>query len=243
VTKKLTSFHLKVIAIIAMLLNHMGSGWGINEISPPLFFFTEFIGKLTFPIMAFLLVEGYHYTRNVKKYALRLFIFCLLSSYPFHLLFYPNYPYVPLELVNNIFFTLLMGLLLIISCEKTTNTLEHVLLVIGFSVATIMSDWNLVGVLMIYGFYRIKKPSAKKIIPPLYTTGVLFLIMFLTYFLSQGQAMPWYEPITTLGTLGVIPLLLRYDGTRGYSPNWVKWGFYLFYPLHMILLILIRSFM
>ncbi|MTD41538.1 fimbrial assembly protein fimC [Erwinia sp. CPCC 100877] len=240
--KKLTSFHLKVIAIIAMFLNHMGNGWGFNEISPPLFFFTEFIGNLTFPIMAFLLVEGFHYTRNVKKYALRLLLFGLISSYPFHLLFYPEYPYAPIELANNIFFTLLMGLLLIILCEKTSNTLVHVLLVIIFSLGTVMSDWNIVGVLMIYGFYRIKKPIFQKIIPPLYTTGVLFIIMLLAYVLSHGKAVPWYEPITILGILGVIPLLLNYDGTRGYSPTWVKWGFYVFYPLHMIVLILIRSF-
>lgn len=117
---KLNSFHLKVIAIIAMLINHIGSGFRLFEYSESLFFFTEFIGKLTFPIMAFLLVEGFHYTKNVRKYAFRLTFFWIISIYPFHILHYPNSPFDLIELVNNIFFTLLMGLILLVLYEKPT---------------------------------------------------------------------------------------------------------------------------
>ena len=103
-----------------MLLNHIGVGFRLSEYSSGLFFFTELIGKLTFPIMAYLLVEGFHYTRNVTKYALRLTVFWIISIYPFHLLFYWKHSFSSIELFNNIFFTLLMGLLLIISYEKLT---------------------------------------------------------------------------------------------------------------------------
>lgn len=82
--KKIDGFQLKVIAIIAMLINHIGSGFDIYNYSNSLFFLTEFIGKLTFPIMAYLLVEGFHYTKNLKKYASRLTAFWLISIYPFH---------------------------------------------------------------------------------------------------------------------------------------------------------------
>ncbi|MFD2306686.1 TraX family protein [Enterococcus termitis] len=239
---KINAFHLKMIAIIAMLLNHIGSGFHLNEYSEPLFFFTELVGKLTFPIMAYLLVEGFHYTRNLKKYALRLTVFWLISIYPFHLLFFQNYPFDPTEFVNNIFFTLLMGLLLIISYEKTKSTLLHVLLVIGFSLATILSDWQLIGVLLIFGFYRINNVTLKKTIPLLYTTAFLFILLMIVYFISPSSV-PWYEFLSVFGILGTAPLLLAYNGQRGYSPNWVKWGFYLFYPLHMIILILIRALM
>ncbi|OTN88162.1 hypothetical protein A5819_000614 [Enterococcus sp. 7E2_DIV0204] len=238
--KKLDAFHLKVIAIVAMLLNHIGSGFRVYEYSDQLFFFTEFIGKLTFPIMAYLLVEGFHYTRNIKKYAARLGLFWLISIYPFHVLFYPGYPFALTELVNNIFFALLMGLLLITLYDRTKNTAIHVLLVIIFSLATIMSDWNLIGVLIIFGFYRIQDVKLKKIIPPIYATGFLFLLMLIVYMIAPSSV-PWYELLSGLGILMTIPLLLNYNGQRGYSPNWVKWGFYFFYPVHMILLILIRG--
>ncbi|GGC94260.1 TraX family protein [Enterococcus wangshanyuanii] len=237
--KKLTSFHLKMIAIIAMLLNHIGSGFQLYQYSTGLFFFTELIGKLTFPIMAYLLVEGFHYSRNLKKYALRLAVFWLLSIYPFHLLFYPGHPFDPSELVNNIFFTLLMGLLLIMVYDKTKNLYLHVLLVIAFSFATVMSDWNLIGVLIIFGFYRVKNDRLKKIIPPVYATLFLFLLLLVARTMAPNSV-PLYELASTLGILGVIPLLMNYNGQRGYSPTWVKWGFYLFYPLHMIILVLLR---
>ncbi|WP_429950229.1 TraX family protein [Enterococcus sp. AZ101] len=238
--KKLDAFHLKVIAIVAMLLNHIGSGFKLYDYSDQLFFFTEFIGKLTFPIMAYLLVEGFHYTRNIKKYATRLAFFWIISIYPFHMLFYPDHPFSATELVNNIFFTLLMGLILITLYDKTENTAEHILLVIGFSFATVMSDWNLIGVLIIFGFYRIQNPNLKKIIPPVYAAGFLFLLLLIAYLISPSSV-PWYELVSVLGILGTIPLLLHYNDQRGYSPNWVKWGFYLFYPLHMVILIIIRG--
>lgn len=237
---KLNSFHLKVFAIIAMLINHIGSGFRLFVYSESLFFFTEFIGKLTFPIMAFLLVEGFHYTKNVRKYAFRLAFFWIISIYPFHMLHYPNSPFDLIELVNNIFFTLFIGLILLVLYEKTNNQFVHIGLVIIFTLATFMSDWNLFGILMIFGFYVIKNDKLKKIIPPVYTTAFLFLIMLIGYLVAPSSV-PWYEMFSTLGVLMTIPLLLNYNGQRGYSPSWIKWGFYLFYPLHLIVLVLIRA--
>lgn len=176
----------------------------------------------------------------LKNIFARLAFFWIISIYPFHALFYPGSSFSPIELVNNIFFTLLMGLILITLYDKTKNKALHIFLVIAFSLATIMSDWNLIGVLIIFGFYRIQNIKLKKIMPPVYTTAFLFSIMLLAYFISPSSV-PLYELLSALGILVTIPLLLNYNGKRGYSPNWVKWGFYLFYPLHMLVLILIRG--
>ena len=232
-------FKLKVIAIIAMLLNHIGSGFSLYERSSVLFFFTEFIGKLTFPIMAYLLVEGFYYTHDRKKYAGRMTVFWLLSIYPFHLLFGGNHPFRAIELVNNIFFTLLMGLLLMMACEKTKSSFLKFLLVFFFSMITVVSDWSLIGVLLIYGFYKWKNKKIGIWLPILYTTAFLILLYALMH-ITDGQSVPLYQVFSGLGMLMVIPLLKAYSGERGYSPKWVKWGFYGFYPIHLIVLAVIH---
>ncbi|MGP5430974.1 TraX family protein [Enterococcus malodoratus] len=237
--KSIDGFKLKVIAIIAMLLNHIGSGFDIYEQSHAFYFFTEFIGKLTFPIMAYLLVEGFHYTRNRRKYAERMAIFWLVSIYPFHMLFGGNHSFSPIELVNNIFFTLLMGLLLLMAYEQVKSPFLQNLLVIFFSIMTMASDWSLIGVLLIFGFYKWKNESRGIWLPVVYTAAFLVLILGMMN-LSDPQRFPLYEVFTGLGTLMVIPLLHAYNGERGYSPQWVKWGFYGFYPIHLTILALIR---
>ncbi|MDH6363315.1 hypothetical protein M2139_000265 [Enterococcus sp. PF1-24] len=242
VTGGFDAFHLKVVAIVAMFLNHLGSGLAIDKYSEALFFFTEFIGKLTFPIMAYLLVEGFRYTRNKVKYGSRLALFSVISAYPFQQLFYASGSFSPIQLVNNIFFTLLMGLILISICEKVNHGVLQGLLVILFSGLTMFSDWPLIGVLLIYGFYRIKDAKKRVIIPVLYTLAFLVFIMLSGYF-YMPEAVPLYTIFTGFGLLLVIPLLLNYNGQRGYSPQWVKWGFYLFYPVHLMLLVFIRNFL
>ncbi|MGX7419800.1 TraX family protein [Carnobacterium gallinarum] len=237
--KNLTSFPLKIIAIVAMTLNHIGQAFHLGDYSEVLFFGTEFIGKLTFPIMAYLLVEGAYYTRSKWKYAGRLAIFWLLSIYPFHLIHAFNSAFGPIEFVNNIFFTLLMGLILIIFYEKTTNKWIHIGLVVLFSLLTIMSDWNLIGVIIIFGFYRIKNPIVKKLIPPIYATVFLFSLMLLIFMISPSSV-PAYIVVSALGILMVIPLLLKYNGKRGYSPTWLKWGFYAYYPLHLLAIFIVK---
>lgn len=240
--KSIDGFKLKLLAITTMLINHIGSGFSIYEYSPPLFFFTEFIGKLTFPIMAYLLVEGFYHTHNRKKYAGRLALFWGISIYPFHMLFDFAHPFQPIELVNNIFFTLLMGLLLLIVYEKIRSPLVRILLVIFFSLITMMSDWSLFGVLLIFGFYKWKDRSFGIWWPILYTTSLMTLMMMMSHS-AMPHIVPLYQVFSVLGMLSTIPILTLYDGCRGYSPKWVKWGFYCFYPLHIVILALIRMLM
>ena len=75
----MTSFVLKIIAIITMFIDHLGYAV-FNRFSP-----LNFIGRISFPIFAFQISEGYIHTKNVKKYLARLFIFSLISQIPFYL--------------------------------------------------------------------------------------------------------------------------------------------------------------
>ncbi|WP_461817744.1 TraX family protein, partial [Faecalimonas sp.] len=99
----INSFQLKIIAIIAMIIDHIG-----------LFFFPEhilfrIIGRISFPIFAFLIVEGFYHTRDIWKYMFRLGVFAVLSEIPFDLLTTGKV----FDLRHqNVFFTLLIGVIL-----------------------------------------------------------------------------------------------------------------------------------
>ena len=104
---------------------------------------------------------------------------------------------------------------------------------------TVVSDWSLIGVLLIYGFYKWKNKKIGIWLPILYTTAFLILLYALMH-ITDGQSVPLYQVFSGLGMLMVIPLLKAYSGERGYSPKWVKWGFYGFYPIHLIVLAVIN---
>ncbi len=82
----MNSFHLKMIAIITMLIDHTAAV--LIPSNTVLWLVMRCIGRLAFPIFVFLLVEGFYHTRDVKKYLLRMGAFALLSEIPFDLAFY-----------------------------------------------------------------------------------------------------------------------------------------------------------
>lgn len=223
--KQLTAFHLKLIAIIAMFINHLGHAFKYTYNS----FWWEMsylvIGMLTFPIMAYLLVEGFFYTRNRWKYAVRLGLFSCLSYIPYHYLFFSPFP---LWFGNNIMFVLMLGVVLMMLCERFKNSFFQMLMAFAFMLMTFISDWGLFGMIIIFAFYKTYgKPYTIK-----WVLGIVSLIMF--GFVVSVTSLE--EALVNFGMLAAIPLLLSYNGNRGYSPMWLKWGFYLFYPMHLLIL-------
>lgn len=132
--KGISGSTIKIIAIVAMLIDHIAAvilgrilmyrGYGIASMNSDMMdhwmsqgtnavlliscSIMRLIGRFGFPIFCFLLIEGFVHTRSRKKYALRLFLFCLISEIPFDLAmtgkwYYPSY--------QNVFFTLFIGFL------------------------------------------------------------------------------------------------------------------------------------
>ena len=97
----MSSFVLKIIAIITMFIDHLGYAIFGK------FSYFNYIGRLSFPIFAFQISEGYIHTKNLKKYFLRLFLFALVSQIPFMLF----HSIISSDFSLNIFFTLFLGLL------------------------------------------------------------------------------------------------------------------------------------
>ncbi|MDO1604518.1 TraX family protein [Lactobacillus sp. YT155] len=241
VEKKFDSFHLKLIAIIGMLINHIGIlfEWSHSSQTLPFFAISEFVGRFTFPIMAYLLVEGFHYTRNIRKYILRMVFFWVVSIYPFYLLHNPDYAFSITDIPNNIFFTLLMGLIMLTFYVKIKNVVGKLFLVLLFIGLTILSDWNIFGIILIWAFYQFHDEKGIKFTMLIYFV-IFEILAIIGFFAAKNTGAYVAEMFSALGFLAVGYLLLNYNGKRGYAPQWIKWGFYLFYPLHLTVLEIIK---
>lgn len=120
-----SGFSLKIIACIAMLIDHIGAvvvlvGVGSKNLASlgpniMLYYYSRMIGRIAFPIFAFLVVEGFVHTRDIKKYALRMLIFSLISQIPYNLAFgnriFYTERFLPAFIFGNVMWTFLLGIL------------------------------------------------------------------------------------------------------------------------------------
>lgn len=209
--------------MVTMLIDHIGAAVlarmiiaGNSELYD-LYSALRMVGRIAFPIFCFLLIEGFHYTKNAKKYAIRLSLFALFSEIPFDLAFSAKI----LEFESqNVFFTLAIGLITIMVYKKVEEfyipnpTIKLLLqLAVGLAggcIAEIFrTDYGMLGVMALVVFYMLRANRLYQIL-----AGCILFI----------------ENITAL--LAFIPVAC-YNGTRGLK---VKWLFYVFYPAHLLLL-------
>lgn len=224
-------FTLKMIAIVCMVIDHVA--WIFFSPTTTVAsgrFWMHVVGRVTFPIMAFFISEGYHHTRNANKYLLRLAIFSAISFLPYMLAFHQWFP-------NNIFITLFLGLLSLVLAEKTEDKMLKIIIVALCAIASSIGDWPVVGVPLIYIFGVIRERKKRVWIGLCSFVGLYLLNASLTKLTGGGF------PLTrwcVLGAFLTAPLLLHYNGERGLSNVAVKYLFYWFYPLHLLILVFIR---
>ncbi|HPU63416.1 MAG TPA: TraX family protein [Mobilitalea sp.] len=217
----MSTFVLKMIAVVTMLIDHVAVVFIPNNTW--LYLICRIIGRLAFPIYAFLLVEGFFHTRNIKRYLARLGIFALISEVPFDLVFYNKYIHWEHQ---NIFFTLFLGLLAI----YLINTVESkyvakpvfvnianalITIVFCFVAALIKADYRVIGILLIVAFYLFRGSKPLLIISMIIISGSLIQAFY---------------------TLSLIPIFF-YNGKKGRN---IKYFFYVFYPAHLLILYLIK---
>lgn len=219
----MSSFTLKIIAIISMLFDH--AGYAIyGKLS-----WCNFIGRLAFPIFAFQITEGYIHTKNLKKYFLRLGLFALISQIPLMML----YSMFTTNFVFNIFFTLMLGLLTITIFDKCPNKILGTLgaLLVIYISKFLNVDYGFLGVLTIFMFYVFKN---NKIL-----TSLAFIVLTICQYKQSLIATNFSTIAILLVVFTLLPLLLifLYNGKKGKN---IKQAFYWFYPVHLVLLYFIN---
>lgn len=231
----LNSNHLKIIAIIAMTIDHFADLFYPNFPAEPVPLALHFIGRLTAPIMWFFVCEGFHYTRNVKKYMLRLGIFALISHFAYCFGFGIN----PIPFSSGVFnqtsvmYPLFIAVVILWLNNSDIKMNQYLKMVISFILVwtAFPADWSCIAVLAILGMYQ-KRGNLKGQMVSICTYVLLYgLVSF--FFVSKVYA------IELFGVLMVYPVLKHYNGERG-NAKWMKWFFYIYYPLHLIILGILR---
>lgn len=216
----MSSFVLKIIAIITMFIDHLGYAIFGK------FSYFNYIGRLSFPIFAFQISEGYIHTKNLKKYFLRLFLFALVSQIPFMLF----HSIISSDFSLNIFFTLFLGLLSIYIYDECKYKFLGIIASVLLALIAQFShcDYGAYGVAIILIFYIFKNN--------IITSSMFFIIATLIrYFLPCIKYGIFQRKYLYLFICTIIPCLFfaAYNGKKGKN---TKYLLYLFYPIHLILI-------
>ncbi|UUX34294.1 TraX family protein [Fundicoccus culcitae] len=207
--------------MLTMIIDHIGailieplsltSFLGFNHWET-VYLVCRLIGRLAFPIFAFLIVEGYSHTHNFNKYLLRLISLALLSEIPFDLAF--NQSWFDMS-YQNIFFTLSLGLIAIWSSDRWDNQFLGTLFPLGiiFMAEWLQVDYGAYGVFFIYILYVLRDKRLYQCI-----AGAVLGFLQLTASLS-------------------FILIYFYNGQKGRAN--FRW-MYVIYPVHLVILIFIR---
>lgn len=207
----MTSFHIKLIAVVLMVIDHIG------VVFFPDILLLRIVGRLSFPLFAWLIGEGEKHTRNFKLYLIRLIALGIISQPFYYLLFR--------EPQLNILATLALGLLAI-RLDKVTSLQVVFTFFLAMLAQVIRAEAGAYGVLMIV---LLSKFEANSI--PWWGGWIVFNIISTIPYAIDSPSLA-YQFFAVLGPV----LLLWWNGQLGLKAKW----FYTFYPLHLAILLVIK---
>ena len=260
-----TSLFLKIFGIITMTCDHISKFCyliNINWINENLLKVFDIIGRFSFPIFAFLIVEGMIYTSNKNKYLLRLFSLSLICDLGFYI--------ISSSYWGNPITTLFLGAYAIYFLQKKNNFFKilfliptSIILLISFEIIPLLSMYDLYGYITILLFYLghiLAKPICKFVSNialieeetfikeyQFATKKSLQVLLFLLFSIIIWIINPIYksnnifieDPTLQLyAILSIIPILF-YNGQKGYNSKWIQFTFYLYFPLHLVIIYLL----
>ena len=233
---------LKIIAMISMVIDHASSVFFHGDQ------FLRFIGRLSFPIYAMLIAEGYlHHKeeRTEELYLKRLFILAVISELPYDAVF--NHGLFIFGSSNVIFCYFIAVMTLYLASKISVVELRVVPYFFGpIAAAVIGTDYSLLGVLLVYGFViclKIRKTSVNRY---RFMVSAVIICFFIIVYKTFGYSFSpigfktfltvrWHE----LGVLCVIPILMLYNRKNVYQSKWFSTVYHFFYPVHLTIFWLI----
>lgn len=234
----MTSFHLKIIALITMFIDHIG------YVIFPNHFWLRYIGRIAFPIYAFLISEGLKKTSNIKKYLRNLLILALISELFYDLCFNKN---INLFYKTNTIYTLFIASLSIYLYNKNSNSIiKYLSLLLGLSISYILkTDYDILGILLIFIFYFLHN-KYEYLIYGIIWVNIKYLnniSYILQYIFNKNIYLSNIYIINSLGLylFTIVPfiIIMFYNNKKG---NSLKYIFYILYPLHLFILCIIKLF-
>lgn len=222
----MSSFMLRSVALLSMVIDHAGLA-----LFPDIGLF-RCIGRLSFPLYCFLIVQGYLHTRDMRAYGRRLLLLAILSEIPFDLLIFGRTA-SPME--QNVLFSLLLGLAAL-CCTELKNPLQACAAILALCMLAMAANVS-------YGWLAIAlclcaRYAGQSRMRLFLSMSAVLLVYSLSLLLS-GVTHSWV--LVSLCALFAPLLLMLYSGRRGLRHPLLTFLFYAAYPLHLIALVAVRA--
>ena len=232
--KKLNANHLKLIAIIAMTIDHAADLIFPGFPSHPVALVLHTVGRLTAPIMWFFVCEGFHYTRNLPNYLLRMGLFAVVSHFAYCFAF--GIGYLPFSdgIFNqtSVMWPLFWAVVALWGLNRAQlKDWQQWGFLILINLITFPADWSSIAVMAIVFMYSHRGDLKKQTLAMMFWVCVYAVVSYFCVNRIYG--------LLQLGVILVYPVLRQYNGEKG-KASWMKWFFYLYYPAHLILVGILR---
>lgn len=239
--KLLDSNMIKIIAIIAMTIDHIT--WMIYPGYPKGIFpiILHIIGRITCPIMCFFIAEGYYYTKDINKYTKRLFVFAFISHFAYVFAsvdfmdwksFIPFYYGSALN-QTSVMWSLAWGLVMlrVVNSKKIKSNMMKVLLIVLICLISFPGDWSCVASLCILAFGTNRGNLKKQTLWMMFYVAIYTTVYFFAIDKIYG--------VLQMAVILSVPIIRMYNGKRGNNQrinDIMKWLFYIYYPLHLFII-------
>lgn len=211
----------------------------------PLPIIMHIVGRLTCPVMCYFIAEGYHYTKNIDKYTFRLFAFAIISHFTYLFAstdFVDAKSFIPFYYGNilnqtSVMWSLAWGLVMlrIANTDKIKNVLKVVLIIL-ICLISFPSDWSCIAALCILAFGTNRGNFKKQMLWMTFYAVIYAMVYFFAVDKVYG--------LIQISVVFSIPVIGLYNGERGKNLSvnrFMKWLFYIYYPLHLMVIGLART--
>ncbi len=232
--KSLNGNQLKIIAMLAMTIDHLVSVVYPNYPTDWWIILLHIVGRIAAPVFWFFIAEGYYHTRDLKKYALRLLAFAVISHFAYNFAF--GIPFVPFKTSvfnqTSVIWSLFWGLMALAICSSPRwKQWQKTMMIVVIMFVSFCSDWSCIAVLAIMSIGE-NRGNFKKQMAGMMVWVAMYAIVYAVFINPVYGVIQLFTALT-------IPLLKAYNGERG---KWtgMKYLFYVYYPLHLVVCGIIR---